>query len=138
MIEALSVKNLKCFTQLDLRPGSLTLLAGMNSAGKSTVIQSILLDELARRGARHVPLTGDLGLAMGNASDVLNRTASDREIVVVMVDGDASAASAGWAFPTTMTHSHSTSSTDRRGRRGWAGLAPTCARNGSAHATHRS
>ena len=87
MIEALSVTNLKCFSRLDLRPGALTLLAGLNSAGKSTVIQSVLLDELARRGTRHVPLTGELGLAMGDAVDVLNRAAGVREIRVEMTEG---------------------------------------------------
>lgn len=80
MIEQLTVTNLKCFARLDLRLGALTLLAGLNSAGKSTVIQALLLDAIARRGGGTVPLSGEFGLAMGEAAGVLRRAAPEPEI----------------------------------------------------------
>lgn len=42
MIQRLQIKGFKCFDNADLTFGNLTLLAGRNSMGKSTVIQAIL------------------------------------------------------------------------------------------------
>lgn len=42
MIEQLHINGFKCFDSADFTFGSLTLLAGKNSMGKSTVIQAIL------------------------------------------------------------------------------------------------
>lgn len=55
MISSLTLKNFKCFRNLavDLKP--LTLLAGLNGTGKSSVIQSLLL-------LRQSHMSGDLGL----------------------------------------------------------------------------
>ena len=43
MITALHLRNFKCFQGLDLPLNKLTLLTGFNAAGKSTVLQTILL-----------------------------------------------------------------------------------------------
>lgn len=66
----------------------MTLLTGLNSSGKSTTLQAILLADIAARGATEVPLIGDFGLSMGEAQDVLNREAADRTIDVVLFDGE--------------------------------------------------
>jgi len=42
-IKKLHLKNFKCFESLDLEFKNITLLAGVNGAGKSSVIQSLLL-----------------------------------------------------------------------------------------------
>lgn len=42
MISSLSLANFKCFKALSLQLGTINILAGMNGAGKSTVIQSLL------------------------------------------------------------------------------------------------
>lgn len=89
MIRRLVVTDLKCFARLDLSLGGLTLLAGMNSAGKSTVIQALLLDALGRRGAPNVPLSGEYGLAMGDAVGVLRRDAEEPEIVIETIGDEA-------------------------------------------------
>lgn len=39
MITELRLKNFKCFEKLELRIAHLTLLAGLNGMGKSSVIQ---------------------------------------------------------------------------------------------------
>ena len=43
MIGSLSLTNFKCFTGLTLELGSINVFAGMNGAGKSTVVQSLLV-----------------------------------------------------------------------------------------------
>jgi predicted ATPase len=42
MITSISLTNFKCFRSLTLELGTMNVLAGMNGAGKSTVIQSLL------------------------------------------------------------------------------------------------
>ena len=43
MIKEIQIKNLKCFKSIDITIAPLTILAGINSMGKSTVIESLLL-----------------------------------------------------------------------------------------------
>lgn len=43
MIKKIELKNFKCFESLELPLGNLNLLSGINSMGKSTIIQSLLL-----------------------------------------------------------------------------------------------
>lgn len=43
MIKKIELKNFKCFEQLELPLSNLNLLSGINSMGKSTVIQALLL-----------------------------------------------------------------------------------------------
>lgn len=43
MITRLSLTNFKCFKSSDIKIAPLTVLAGINSVGKSTVIESMLL-----------------------------------------------------------------------------------------------
>lgn len=43
MIEAIHLENFKCFASQQINMGALTVLSGMNSVGKSTVIQSMLM-----------------------------------------------------------------------------------------------
>lgn len=75
MITALHLKNFKCFEELDLPLNKLTLLTGFNAAGKSTVLQTILL--LAQtlhtdsRSGR-LRLNGPL-VRLGSPGDVINQ-----------------------------------------------------------------
>lgn len=43
MITKLFLENFKCFKKQELRFSNLTLLTGVNSAGKSSIIQALLL-----------------------------------------------------------------------------------------------
>jgi predicted ATPase len=80
MLTELSLTNFKAFSSVSLEMRPLTVLTGLNNAGKSSVIQAILLAELARDGRSHVPLNGPYGLRLGEASDVLNFDARSSEI----------------------------------------------------------
>ncbi len=89
MIEGLRIINFKVFDDLALDLRALTVLTGLNSAGKSTVIQALLLTELARDAeGPHTPLDAEHGLALGEASDVLFSEAADSTISIIrMIDG---------------------------------------------------
>jgi predicted ATPase len=71
MISAFEIEGFKCFTGLEVRLAPITVLCGVNGAGKSSFIQALLLAHLASRGEGYVPLNGSLGLRLGQALDVL-------------------------------------------------------------------
>ena len=73
MIRTLHIQNLKCFDAISLPLGALTLLTGFNAAGKSTVLQALLLlGQAQRQGGRlpFIPLNGPLA-HLGSPGDVL-------------------------------------------------------------------
>lgn len=77
MIEHLRLKNFKCFREHTIPFGALTVLAGVNGAGKSSVIQAILA--LHQRWGIHeesAPWRGPL-VNLGSPRDVLHAGATD-------------------------------------------------------------
>lgn len=73
MLTAINIKNFKCFSELSLPLAPLTLLTGFNGAGKSSVLQSILLMVQALRTdylATSLPLNGEL-IKLGTPGEVL-------------------------------------------------------------------
>lgn len=72
-IEKIRIQSFKCFDDLSLRLGQLTLLTGLNGGGKSTVIQSILLvSQGLRNGSdgEYYPLNGRL-VSLGTVGDIV-------------------------------------------------------------------
>ena len=99
MIESLKLTNFKCFEDQVIRFANLTVLSGLNSAGKSTVIQSLLLlrqshmqNLLSNVG---LSLNGDL-FRLGTAKDALYEGAAVDEIAftIALTDGRVSK----WVF----------------------------------------
>lgn len=79
MINRIHLTNFKCFQQQTVDFKQMTLLTGVNSAGKSTVIQSLLLlqQTFAERWAQpDVQLAGEL-VNLGLPEDVLCSSAED-------------------------------------------------------------
>jgi predicted ATPase len=75
VITALHLGNFKCFQNLDLPLNKLTLLTGFNAAGKSTVLQTILLlAQTLRTESRsgRLRLNGQL-VRLGSPGDVINQ-----------------------------------------------------------------
>jgi predicted ATPase len=75
MIERLAITNFKAFDSADIRFGRYTLLSGLNSSGKSTVLQALAL---LRQGANFLntedctlPLNGEL-VQLGTGRDILH------------------------------------------------------------------
>jgi predicted ATPase len=74
VIESIALTNFKAFAHADVRLGSYTLLSGLNSAGKSTILQALALlrqghDQLRPGGG--LPLNGEL-VELGTGADILH------------------------------------------------------------------
>ena len=77
MIKSIEIKNFKCFDNLRLPLSKLTILAGANAAGKSTVMKALLLAEAtAREKGNSVDASEALGVAVGGPKALIsqNRT----------------------------------------------------------------
>ncbi|MGC3998064.1 MAG: DUF3696 domain-containing protein [Anaeromyxobacter sp.] len=83
MIESLFISRFKCFDDVRLLVKGLTVLTGLNGAGKSSAIQALLLSRLAVDGSTHIPLNGPFGLALGEAVDVLTFDADPAEGIAI-------------------------------------------------------
>lgn len=88
----LTIKNFKCFTDIQIPLRRLTVLAGGNSAGKSSVIQCILLLRSAiwneKVGINRVMLNGDYLLRLGNSFDIISKNASSNLISITFQYGE--------------------------------------------------
>ncbi|MFF0585877.1 DUF3696 domain-containing protein [Streptomyces sp. NPDC003781] len=72
MITRLTLVNFKAFRRLELPLGPLTLLTGLNSSGKSSVLQALaLLRQSIDNGGQGLLLNGEL-VELGSARDVLH------------------------------------------------------------------
>lgn len=78
MIQTLKLTCFKCFATLDLPLAPLTVLSGTNAAGKSTIVQSLLLlhqalaEAESREGRRSLSLDGPL-VSLGTVADVISQ-----------------------------------------------------------------
>lgn len=91
MLTAFSVKNFKFHKETQLELGNLTLLTGVNSAGKTSLIQALLLlrqSWLTDRLMQGLDLNGPL-CKIGTAQDALYRQA-DRGILDIKIDAEES------------------------------------------------
>lgn len=66
---------------LDIRPGKATVLTGVNSSGKSSVIQSLLLAAQSLHSDTHVVLNGPL-VRLGDAQDLVREGSTDGAIEI--------------------------------------------------------
>lgn len=80
MLTQLKLKNFKCFENLQLDLAPLTLLTGFNSAGKSTVLQSLgVLNQtiIEQDWSGELMLNGST-ISLGSAGDVINDSQGGR------------------------------------------------------------
>jgi len=84
------IRNFKSLASVDLRLGSLTLLTGLNGAGKSSVIQALLSIRQSYRSGRlqkgELVVSGDL-VDLGTPSDALFEGATEDELGISFVLG---------------------------------------------------
>ena len=83
MIRFIAIHSFKAFERITLRFGQLTMITGVNNSGKSSVLQAIVLAEIASTNGPRVQLNGSLGLALGEAQDVLNHRATEQFIELI-------------------------------------------------------
>ena len=84
MLSKLTLKNFKCFEEETFSLRMLTMLTGLNSTGKSTVLQAMLLLRQSHEDrilhTEGITLDGPL-VQLGTARDVLFEDAKDEQIV---------------------------------------------------------
>ena len=93
----LKIKNFKCFYDIDIPLNGLTILAGANGNGKSTVIQALLYlrrtiehcatwdsgrYNLKHHNGLNVELNGTYCLALGNSSMILPKNSNSDKILL--------------------------------------------------------
>lgn len=101
MISQIQIRCFKCFESAAVDFRNLTILAGSNSVGKTSVIQSILVSKVtidkiiqfnafdrlqATKPSIHVPLNSKFLLALGNTKEVLTRDVNSNIIFFHLID----------------------------------------------------
>lgn len=98
-MEYLRIRQFKCFIDAEVTINELTVLAGANSNGKSSVIQAMLFArsyielnasihegsdkyDLENLGDKNVPLNGSCNLLLGTSSRVINKNFDDTNVSV--------------------------------------------------------
>ena len=92
MLTRIDLRNFKCFQELKLPLRPLTLLSGPNAAGKSSVIQAVVLLHQTMRDherSSRLMLNGSV-IRLGTAADVLDQNHARRAFEIELFDGDAS------------------------------------------------
>jgi len=100
MIASFRLRNFKCFADASVPLGALTLLTGLNGAGKSSVLQGLLVLRQSFQqgllGVGQLALNGDL-VQLGTAQDALYGYAEEAEIGFDLRDEDGPAPRS-WTF----------------------------------------
>ena len=90
MLNAIQLKNFKCFADLHIDLGGLNVFSGLNGMGKSTVIQSILLFKQSQEQGsplQQIYLNGNY-VSLGTGQDVLFENATDEAIGLRYIESD--------------------------------------------------
>jgi predicted ATPase len=96
MIHELQIYGFKMFTEATFKMAPLTILAGMNGAGKTSVVHSLLLiREVTRRDDKIAQLNGPYGLELGTFEDIQNWNTQD-PVRFVLTDNNSNVYS--WEF----------------------------------------
>jgi predicted ATPase len=82
LIKSLSLKDFKCFEQVDIDFGKITLLTGANSSGKSSLIYALLGIMQSKYFPQYFALNGEL-INMGGFDEVLRKKAGKREFEII-------------------------------------------------------
>jgi predicted ATPase len=81
LIKSLSLKDFKCFEQVDIDFGKITLLTGANSSGKSSLIYALLGIMQSKYFPQYFALNGEL-INMGGFDEVLRKKAEYKEFEI--------------------------------------------------------
>ncbi len=90
MIKEINFKNFKCFNSADIPIKNLTVLAGQNGCGKSTLIQAILLLKQSYEkfaALDKVIISGDY-ISLGSSGDIINEYTEESYIKIEIIDTD--------------------------------------------------
>jgi predicted ATPase len=89
MIESISLKNFKCFADNVFSLSNLTVFAGSNASGKSSVIQAILLLRQSYESGylyeKRMQLNGRL-YSIGTVRDMVKAGSGDRNVSITLIE----------------------------------------------------
>jgi len=87
MIQAIELKNFKCFEDEAFDLKTLNMLTGLNGMGKSTLIQALLLlrQHFDMGNYEDISLNGDL-VRLGNSKDLRHQYLTISEVVISLID----------------------------------------------------
>lgn len=77
MLKNISIKNFKCFKNQEINLSKGTMLLGMNSGGKSTVLQALLLSILAKNKKEVNLISNEYNLNLNSFNEIINRNSDD-------------------------------------------------------------
>ena len=91
MIKVVTVKNFKSLRGIRIRLAPLTILAGLNGSGKSSLLQSLLLLRQSVRNGKcaGLVLKDDHGVSLGTGKDVLYQFAGRDEYIEFSIRDDS-------------------------------------------------
>ncbi len=93
MISSVHIQNFKALLNHTISFKALTVLAGANSVGKSSVIQCLLLAKISEDttvNSTQIPLNGEYLLSLGSAKKIISDDAENEEIKISIVkDNDS-------------------------------------------------
>ena len=80
MIEQIKIENFKCFLELTLPLAEMTVLAGANASGKSSIIQAFLLaDGTMHNNGKMVDVSSAMKIAVGDPRTLISQEPKDIE-----------------------------------------------------------
>lgn len=78
MIDRIDIKNFKCFPEATIRLKDINVFTGVNAAGKSTIIQAMLLAFATMKEKNDsVDINNALGIQIGNPNVLVSQNSSD-------------------------------------------------------------
>lgn len=108
IIRGIRIENFKCFLDVTIPLNELTIVAGANAVGKSTLIQALLIlrqtidkletiDKFRNKNSKtnmvdrlEIPLNGEYCLNLGNSSQVISSNAENNEIIFRIIESTKS------------------------------------------------
>jgi predicted ATPase len=106
VITRVRIERFKCYRDESIVLRQLTVLAGVNGGGKSTVLQAVLLlRDAAHRGRASCELNGHFGLDLGEALDVLHREAEPEEGIRLTAENQSAQFAIEMSVPTDRSRS---------------------------------
>ena len=91
MLRKIEIDNFKCIDSLDIELKNFNLLAGINSAGKSTIIQALLLlfqaSEISPSKREKITAFNGNYVTLGEVNDVKNIYTGKHEVSLLVSDG---------------------------------------------------
>lgn len=82
MINKIQINGFKRFSEQAFDIKNLTLLSGLNGAGKSSFIQGLILTREAAKNEASIPLDTPFGVNLGTTEDVINWYSEDSNIIL--------------------------------------------------------